>query len=592
MTAARRSLDFPNHVWIRDDKYSLRNIFTSRNQDKFFNPKDLQNELGFSQYPDRIIGLRETNNFSRILNSYAQDGCKVRDSIRVSPLSSQKGEHLLFPFMALEAKKDEQDSWKDIYNQTVVPIFTMLNDQRHVLKALSTHVKRFGPTVWFFLTRGAEWRLYLAYQSEQDPEDGSAPVKSHEGVVTVCSSPTTVCDQCQRADPMQRSFEVWRGSVDNPDHALQLLLIVDIMLDWGRDIYRKQILSSLVIIAQSDDTLSRIDSNIFSQGATPLVGSVEINNSILQSSRLATAAPVPDPAMLNAPIINQTPLDSPERQIPTMLQQEMLYSQTTQFSPSAYFQPEYVSSVYPMQYQSIPACQHLKVETKLISVVLSTEMIVNCLQRLNHWLASHQIPGILNDLQTVLDNELRTNLLDDMIDLFLHATEPRMELSLQELMEIFKVWLGQPMAYDPASSDQPFLVSCRAAYSMDLAFSVHRDLYVITMDRNALQMLCENLLQITKNSVQLRRRYEADIGSYSVPPPSEIPSAIQRLLALPASKNLDLASRGACLTCTVDGGLCDNSWAPNLMTELQRWGVLSFPFVLCYSRTEFQQMSN
>jgi hypothetical protein len=73
--------------------------------------------------------------------------------------------------------------------------------------------------------------------------------------------------------------DVWRGSILTLDGALQLLLLVDYVFDWARDIYREDIIRSLRILASGDnDTASTLysDTDIFS---TRLVDQPELHSS-------------------------------------------------------------------------------------------------------------------------------------------------------------------------------------------------------------------------------------------------------------------------------------------------------------------------
>jgi hypothetical protein len=42
---------------------------------------------------------------------------------------------------------------------------------------------------------------------------------------------------------------VWTGSITNLDSALQLLLIVEYLTDWARDVYRAAVLADLESLA-------------------------------------------------------------------------------------------------------------------------------------------------------------------------------------------------------------------------------------------------------------------------------------------------------------------------------------------------------
>ena len=58
---------------------------------------------------------------------------------------------------------------------------------------------------------------------------------------------------------------MWRGSILSLDGALQLLLIVDYVFDWARDIYREDILRELRLLTSGEDeTISVIDTDIYS----------------------------------------------------------------------------------------------------------------------------------------------------------------------------------------------------------------------------------------------------------------------------------------------------------------------------------------
>lgn len=66
---------------------------------------------------------------------------------------------------------------------------------------------------------------------------------------------------------MQRIIELWSGRLNSHDGALQLVLILDHVFDWARDVYRPAILhhlKSLSIDELSDDVSVSADSNIFS----------------------------------------------------------------------------------------------------------------------------------------------------------------------------------------------------------------------------------------------------------------------------------------------------------------------------------------
>lgn len=65
----------------------------------------------------------------------------------------------------------------------------------------------------------------------------------------------------------QQIFDLWGGSITSRNGALQLLLIVDYVFEWARDIYREDILNQLRAVASGqNDCASMIhpDTDIFS----------------------------------------------------------------------------------------------------------------------------------------------------------------------------------------------------------------------------------------------------------------------------------------------------------------------------------------
>lgn len=68
-------------------------------------------------------------------------------------------------------------------------------------------------------------------------------------------------------DRGQRVVDIWRGSILARDGALQLLLLVDYVFDWARDVYREEIIKELRLLATGDNDAASIiyaDSDIHS----------------------------------------------------------------------------------------------------------------------------------------------------------------------------------------------------------------------------------------------------------------------------------------------------------------------------------------
>lgn len=128
---------------------------------------EIQIELEKRQKPDRIYGLRQTRNFKEALNAPC-DGVEpklVRDVLGKYPCS-EVGESLLFPFMVMEAKSGKSnDDWHSIRLQSCFSVFTFLEHQQKLKSANGRRSKwESGPLVWFFMNKGEDWRVCVAFQ--------------------------------------------------------------------------------------------------------------------------------------------------------------------------------------------------------------------------------------------------------------------------------------------------------------------------------------------------------------------------------------------------------------------------------------------
>lgn len=65
-------------------------------------------------------------------------------------------------------------------------------------------------------------------------------------------------------DKNERIVDLWDGRIDSADGALQLLLIMDYIFDWARDVYRAAIICELRNLAANDTASLAMDSDIFS----------------------------------------------------------------------------------------------------------------------------------------------------------------------------------------------------------------------------------------------------------------------------------------------------------------------------------------
>lgn len=166
--------------------------------------------------PDYVIGLRKTAKLRSLLSS-KPDIIDTPFEKRASPS---------FPFLLLEAKAEHGcPGFTSVEEQSAFPLRTLLNIQK---KIPTTAEIGFDPLVWFIANQGDEWRIYACIP---------------EGSKT-------------------RIIDLWHGSVLRDDSTLQLLLIVDMICDWARNIYRKEIMKCFAFAMSHSRGLTPADSLI------------------------------------------------------------------------------------------------------------------------------------------------------------------------------------------------------------------------------------------------------------------------------------------------------------------------------------------
>ncbi|KAF5975641.1 hypothetical protein FBULB1_7279 [Fusarium bulbicola] len=177
--------------------------------------------------PDRVYGLQTTKRFGRLLG--------LTPGVRSNPFKPD-GEALIFPFLVIEAKSEKAGSSNsDIQLQTGFAIRELLMIQDELGEAAEDGNWHGGPLVWFVSYRGEDWRVSAAY------------VHKKAGQISF------------------RVVRLWQGCLDSLDKSLQLLLIIDYIADWARDIYREGVASSLQKLAASDSASLAHDEDIYSK---------------------------------------------------------------------------------------------------------------------------------------------------------------------------------------------------------------------------------------------------------------------------------------------------------------------------------------
>lgn len=126
-----------------------------------------------------MYGLRQTRNIENLLHDVVKHQFEhdeeaaerqVHEVLGLEQPLTQTGEHLLFPFIVLEAKSGSSSyDWHSVQMQTAFSIRTLLETQNRLRTATGTQSKwRSGPLVWFFANKGEDWRVYAAYIQPAD----------------------------------------------------------------------------------------------------------------------------------------------------------------------------------------------------------------------------------------------------------------------------------------------------------------------------------------------------------------------------------------------------------------------------------------
>ncbi|OQV09476.1 hypothetical protein CLAIMM_13594 [Cladophialophora immunda] len=201
----------------------LNPLFDDRADEEIQYEDEIRTKLAKGKKPDRVVGLRLTKRLDRILHeTEGREGDLIADSIRTTPFQPSM-KPLLFPFLLIEAKSEKSpDAFSKIDAQSGFALRSLLQLQRDLLHA-SAENRQSGvePLVWYLAYRGEQWRLSGAYVEE----------KQHA------------------SRPNYRILQLWGGDITDENEALRLLLILDYVFDWARDIYRREIICGLLSLA-------------------------------------------------------------------------------------------------------------------------------------------------------------------------------------------------------------------------------------------------------------------------------------------------------------------------------------------------------
>ncbi|KAL2816633.1 hypothetical protein BDW59DRAFT_153112 [Aspergillus cavernicola] len=148
---------------------------------------------------DLVLGLQNTYQFSELLSANPD----------IQATAIEGNAEIIFPFLVLESKAEINSvGFESIERQTAFANRALLDIQRSIRYTTGS---RINPLVWFLAARGDVWRVYA----------------------------------CVPDGPSTRIIELWQGTLLRHDHALQLLLIIDLIYDWARNIYKEELISRI-----------------------------------------------------------------------------------------------------------------------------------------------------------------------------------------------------------------------------------------------------------------------------------------------------------------------------------------------------------
>ncbi|KAI4677818.1 hypothetical protein J4E81_010748 [Alternaria sp. BMP 2799] len=266
----------------------LTDIFTYRIGERSLIQNDPENRHRIKKQPDRVYGLRTTEAMAESLQqlhiSHLRENTALKYlSKRLTMSCNPDGgdQPCIYPFLAMEAKSHKGDgNWKDIETQTAIPIRNHLYLQLQLQDDPDNKMKvPGGPLSWFLAYRGEEWKVYGCYVTKSSPD----------------------------SLPSYKVILLWEGSITRHDAALQLVLIMDYIVDWARDIYRPNIirqLKSVVDKGQQSSYTVTADPDILSR--TGYANSRIGDGPLAAISRVETAEVLAKPAFdaINSTIVS------------------------------------------------------------------------------------------------------------------------------------------------------------------------------------------------------------------------------------------------------------------------------------------------
>ncbi|KAF2734480.1 hypothetical protein EJ04DRAFT_244784 [Polyplosphaeria fusca] len=195
-----------------DDNDECEDVFNEASEQVVSHEPDDLLRLGNLSIPmktDRVIGLKCTQK----LNQYIS---RLSSEYSHAPIVGRQ--ELLYPFLVIEAKSGRNSpGCRSIERQTAFAIRRLLMVQYRLFQDdMVLSGKDEPPLVWFFGFQGEEWRLYAGTLEENRGKKGLRRFKV-------------------------RIYDLWHGTIESQDGALQIYQIVDYIWSWARDIFRPRV---------------------------------------------------------------------------------------------------------------------------------------------------------------------------------------------------------------------------------------------------------------------------------------------------------------------------------------------------------------
>ena len=141
------------------DEVGVSKIFDFHAEEYIQHNPSVASLRGRAEKPDRIIGLRKTKRFDRLLSRKNDHGEVVGSTIRSCPFK-RSAALLIFPFLVLEAKSEKAgSSGTGVQVQAACSIVTLIQIQQDLADSAKRPDDILEPMVWFLTNKGEHWTV-------------------------------------------------------------------------------------------------------------------------------------------------------------------------------------------------------------------------------------------------------------------------------------------------------------------------------------------------------------------------------------------------------------------------------------------------